>query len=296
VNNAHQWVQHSDDNGTTWSAAEFVSIVTETHPEWKWLATGPPGSIELSENHPVKPFRIVVPGDHGLKRGNLANNICHGHTIYSDDGGKTWNLGAIGYGDSHGGTIHGDDKETNLNMYFNEHQLVELKDGRILANSRSMAIPVVNTMDRLQATSSDGGISFPETRIVHELSNSLTGNEGSTVRDKKRNILYYSGTNNYVYRTGLSIFRSVNDGEKWEHVLEIDHFMSGYSSLQIDESKDQLQLLYEQTDVRQLVMDPDRFIYRTISLDYLSKKSSLTKRETGAPAGVDSKGLERIWI
>jgi len=295
VNNSNQWVQHSDDNGYTWSDAR--SVPEAQLPEWQWVASGPPGSIELSEQHPTNPFRVLFGGYHAKGRGNLANNVAHGHSVYSDDGGETWRLGAVGYGSSKNNTVHGDDKEGDL--HFNEHQFVELKDGTVLANSRSLAIPMVATMYRLWGKSKDGGLTFPETGIISEMHNSLDGNEGSMVRDGKRDIIYYSGTHDFLYRTGLSIYRSNDSGKSWSRILEVDHFMSGYSSLQIDTKTDQLLLLYEQTDQRQLVMDPDRFIFRTFDLTDLADRPSigLSVLSQSSDNDLDVPQIEQeIWI
>lgn len=54
---------------TKWSTARKLNNVTL--PEWKWVGTGPPGSIELRNG------RILVPSYHSKYRGNLINNIVY---------------------------------------------------------------------------------------------------------------------------------------------------------------------------------------------------------------------------
>ena len=69
-NNSDVWLTYSDDDGRTWSTATLIHNVSLA--DWKWIGTGPPGSLELSGG------RIIVPSYHSKYRGNLINNIVHG--------------------------------------------------------------------------------------------------------------------------------------------------------------------------------------------------------------------------
>ena len=78
-NNSDVWVTHSDDDGLTWANATLVPPANSTDPSWQWVATGPPGSIQLRGGGAGGAAaglagRVVVPGYHGPNRGNLANN------------------------------------------------------------------------------------------------------------------------------------------------------------------------------------------------------------------------------
>ena len=90
-NNTDVWETHSDDDGKTWSDAKPLGS-NVTRPEWKWVGTGPPGSIQLRSG------RLLAPAYHSKFRGNLVNNLVHGHTMFSDDAGDTWQLGARQFG------------------------------------------------------------------------------------------------------------------------------------------------------------------------------------------------------
>ena len=178
-NNSQVWITSSDDDGKTWSTARQVENVVLD--DWVWVATGPPGSIQLR-----KSGRIIVPCYHGnVTRGNLFNNIVHGHVMISDDEGETWHLNRnpeyFGSGDK----------------ASNEAQAVELSNGTILINARSLANPFMNQY-RIQVSSHDGGETWTETRFVHELPQPIDGCEGSFVAGS--GALYFSGPQSKLLR------------------------------------------------------------------------------------------------
>ena len=75
-NNLEAAVLYSDDAGHRWATLANIS----QPPAWTWVATGPPGSLELSPGG-----RIVVPADHQDPVAGMGS-----HTFFSDDGGLTW--------------------------------------------------------------------------------------------------------------------------------------------------------------------------------------------------------------
>ena len=79
--------------------------------------------------------------------------------MLSDDGGESWFLGATIYG-----------KGSHLS---NEVQAVERADGTILVNARALL------SHRVQAVSTDEGLTFGDSRAVPELREPLDGCEGS---------------------------------------------------------------------------------------------------------------------
>jgi len=67
-----------------------------------------------------------VPIYHGPNRGNLANNVVHGSVLLSDDGGITYRVASpLGFG--------------NADKFSNENQAVELLNGTVLINARSLS-------------------------------------------------------------------------------------------------------------------------------------------------------------
>lgn len=234
-NNSDVWYTWSDDDGVTWATA--VMIRNSTLPKWKWVGTGPPGSIQLQSG------RILVPSYHSNFRDDLVNNIVHGHVYLSDDDGITWRLAsASGFGEA--------------DKFSNECQAVQLKNGSVLINARSFS--TLTQENRIQTLSDDGGETFGPTRYVPELPQPFDGCQGSTVRSENGTLFFTGPASNYL-RDHLSLWQSDDEGSSWKKILLIDSGSSGYSSLQANRGG--LDLLYEQSDKSQLTMVPDRFIY-----------------------------------
>lgn len=103
----------SQDFGESWS--DPIPIENARKSEWFWYATGPGIGIQLKNG------RLVIPCNHShqkMKRSYI-ENIYRAHTIYSDDGGKTWDIGCL----QPPGT--------------NESQIAQLEDGRVVHNMRN---------------------------------------------------------------------------------------------------------------------------------------------------------------
>jgi sialidase-1 len=118
------WVMKSEDDGLTWSSPVDITSSVK-RPDWGWYATGPGNGILTSRG------RIVIPANHS------ESGIHRSHLVFSDDGGKSWTLGAS----SDAGT--------------NESQVVELADGRLMLNMRNHPPKPGNF--RMVATSDDSG-------------------------------------------------------------------------------------------------------------------------------------------
>lgn len=241
LNNSQIWLTYSDDDAASWAPARQLHGVAR--PGWNWVGTGPPGSIELASG------RVLVPGYHAKSRTN--NNVCHGFTMLSDDSGASFYLGASAFGAA--------DKHSN------ECQAVQLANGSVLINARSLANPLEH-QQRIQTISTDGGKTFGPTRYVTELPQPIGGCQGSMIRLHNGTLLF-SGPDSLLLRTGMRIWRSDSDGTRWRKQEVIDAGSSGYSSLQ-EMAGGKVGLLYEQSDpndlVDDVVMTPDRFIFRLL--------------------------------
>jgi sialidase-1 len=261
-NNSDVWVTESDDDGMTFSKARLLPNVSRDG--WNWVGTGPPGSIEVTGGEHAG--RLVVPCYHSEDRAN--NNIAHGHVMLSDDQGATFRLGFV--------QPAADDK------HWNECQVAQLSDGHLLVNARSLANPLEH-QQRIQAISTDGGETFGPTRYIPELPQPINGCEGSMVVAAEHNnnssssstkqLLLLSGPDSKLLRTGMVIWWSADGGESWRKALDVDPGTSGYSSLQFmpaaETGTEAVGLLYEQSDGVEVVMTPDRFIFRRFSLPVL---------------------------
>eukprot|EP00041_Stephanoeca_diplocostata_P036684 m.1348750 g.1348750 ORF g.1348750 m.1348750 type:complete len:534 (-) comp24915_c1_seq10:3981-5582(-) len=265
-NNSDVWLMHSDDDGETWNTPRLLP--NTTLPTWHWIGTGPPGSIQLKHPGTAYTGRIVVPIYHGPLRGNLANNVVHGSTLLSDDGGVTWHIGSPnGFGAA--------------DKFSNENQAVELANGTVLINARSLADPGAKQF-RIQTLSEDGGTTFGPTRYATQLPQPIGGCEGSTVASPYNDhSLFFSGPNSKALRTGMTLWYSDTDGAEWSVVKQLDSGASGYSSLQVGACEtaalgcDTVHLLYEQSDKAELVMNPDRFVFRR-----LQHQNAFARRKT----------------
>ena len=81
------------------------------------------------------PDQERAPGDPGESRGRGHGASTHSHVVFSDDGGRSWQIG----GSADAGT--------------NESQVVELADGRLMLNMRNHPPKAENF--RMIATSDD---------------------------------------------------------------------------------------------------------------------------------------------
>lgn len=85
-NNLDVLLLQSPDFGATWSAPRPVS----TPPSWTWVATGPPGSVQLTAGPAAG--RILVPIDYsGAGSGGYVSSA-----LVSDDGGASFRVAAGG--------------------------------------------------------------------------------------------------------------------------------------------------------------------------------------------------------
>ena len=112
----------STDDGQTFSKPiDITSTFDKFRPEyaWKVLAVGPGHGIQLKNG------RLVVTVWLSAGTGGHAHRPSVTTTIFSDDGGKTWQRGEIAAW------------ETTPLINPNETSLVELLDGRVMLNIRS---------------------------------------------------------------------------------------------------------------------------------------------------------------
>ena len=107
------FVTHSTDDGLSWSDPREITAEAK-RDDWTWYATGPGSGIQI--RHGQQQGRLVIPCDHieaGTKR-------YYSHIIYSDDQGKSWQLGG-----------------STPQHQVNECEAVELADGRLMLNMRN---------------------------------------------------------------------------------------------------------------------------------------------------------------
>ena len=128
------FLKTSDDGGATWSSAVDVTAQVKRPTVVTSVASGPGIGIQL--RHGKHAGRLVVP----FNQGPYGVWACY--AVYSDDGGDSWQYGAIATNGSPG--------------TGNEVQMVERADGSILLNSRQFS----GGGWRKTAISSDGGATW----------------------------------------------------------------------------------------------------------------------------------------
>ena len=122
----------STDHGLTWTdPVEITEQASKPDEEWRWYATGPGHGIRLERGSNAG--RLIIACDHSDHSFDPditeQRNFNASHILYSDDRGKTWQVG---------GEIHSD--PPNIRPW--ESTAVELTDGRVYLNARNEGVTV----------------------------------------------------------------------------------------------------------------------------------------------------------
>jgi sialidase-1 len=196
------WSMRSADDGATWSAPVEITAAVK-RPDWTWYATGPGVGIQTSKG------RLVIPANHA----EAGTGIHRSHLFFSDDGGRSWRLGAS----SDAGT--------------NESQVVELTDGRLMLNMRNHPAKPENF--RMVATSADGGETLSDAHADRALIEppaqaSLLRVAASKSPDPSR-LLFANPAS--TRRERLTVRLSDDEGKSWPVARVIQQGPAAYSSL-----------------------------------------------------------------
>lgn len=210
------FLMSSDDHGKTWSQRSDITgqvqrvcredangrfVDPPAKGEWGWTGLGPVHAI-VKQFAPHK-GRIIVAGRH------LAHDSkTYSHVIFSDDNGGSWKIG---------GTL---DKRST------ESTVVELPDGRIMMNSRSLD----DVKARTAGISEDGGKTFRPAYIDRALTEP-GGVQGSLLRFG--DFILFSNPRSQSERTLGTIRWSRNMGKTWENYVTYakQGEFSGYSDM-----------------------------------------------------------------
>jgi sialidase-1 len=208
-------VTTSKDDGVTWSKPEVITKQVKK-AGWTWYATGPGVGIQLREG-PHK-GRLLIPCDHREPRGEAKPTISH--CFWSDDGGKTWQLG------------------DDVALHTNECQAVELPGGGVLLNMRNYwgsdgKQPEKGKM-RAVARSKDGGktwggLTFDKALPEPVCQASLIRYSWAEKGDKGR--LLFSNPATQQGRNTLTVKLSTDDGATWPVSKVLCAGPSAYSCL-----------------------------------------------------------------
>lgn len=188
------WLTHSRDEGASWAPpAEITASVKRA--DWTWYATGPGNGIQLRSGRLIIPCNHVVAGSKAM----------HSHVIFSDDGGRSWQIGGVA------------PERTN------ESAVAELADGTLVLNMRSYH----GKNRRAVALSRDGGLSWTEFRLDDALVEPVC--QGSLISYGKNRLLFSNPAD--IKRVNLTVRMSRDGGRSWPVARQIYAGPSAYSSL-----------------------------------------------------------------
>ncbi len=234
---ARAYVKTSRDDGATWSppqevTAAFDEFRTRDGYPWQVIAMGPGHGITLRSGRLVVPAWLATDKKH---RPSIST------TVYSDDQGQTW----------HAGDVIVETTEETPNP--SETELVELSDGRVLANVRNES----KRHRRLFAVSADGATGWSEPAFQEALYEPICmgGNATLTDADGATAALLYSAPNSGPgtgptgkegnrERRNLTVRLSADDGKTWPISRVLDAGPSGYSDMAVGPDGT-IYLLYE---------------------------------------------------
>ncbi|MET9297563.1 sialidase family protein, partial [Streptomyces sp. NPDC003077] len=231
-------LQYSDDDGATWSEPEDLTEDLRP-PHWNsWYATGPVHGVQLTRGRHAGRLVFTVNAE-SYAGGRITAN--HGALMYSDDGGDSWEVGAV---DSWPTAADGTFRQKPSEM-----SLVERADGSLYVSAREQ--DGTDLGHRTAAVSRDGGESFDGPfRALPDLYAPMV--QGSVLRLRSRAQDGYSRLLLAVpadpdRRRTMTIRSSYDEGRTWEGVdrgARVTTDWSGYSDL-VNISHEETGLLYE---------------------------------------------------
>jgi sialidase-1 len=172
-------------------------------PDWTWYATGPGNGIQLGGG------RLVIPCDHKV----AGTQAFYAHVIYSDDDGKSWELGG------------------SAGPQTNECAVVQLADGSLLLNMRSFAEPHLRAI----AYSHDGGLTWSPVQLDPALIEPIcqaTFIRYALARTGGKNRLLFANPADTA-RDRMTVRLSYDEGKTWPVSRLVYEDFSEYSSLAI---------------------------------------------------------------
>ncbi|MFI7103606.1 exo-alpha-sialidase [Streptomyces sp. NPDC050161] len=225
-------LQHSDDDGTTWSPPRDLTDQAK-NPTWRWYATGPGHALRL--RHGPHTGRLVVPANHSTPPTDPTHNGTEpryngAHTLLSDDHGTTWRIGWT-------------DSDTHPSVAPNETTAAELPDGTLYFTTRNEA-PA--PWHRADTRSTDGGTHLT---TPFRPQAGLTGPpvQGSTLHLDDHHTLLYAGPAHPTARALMTLRASHDHGHTWRPAHTASGLPAGYSDLvRVDPAT--VGLLYETGD------------------------------------------------
>ena len=200
------FVMESSDDGRSWSVpAEITGAVKKSN--WTWYATGPCHGIQMQNGR--HKGRLVIPCDHI----ESVTNKYFSHIIFSDDKGKTWNLGGSTPQDQ-----------------VNESAVAEISKGKLMLNMRNYDR---SQKSRKISVSDDAGASwsdiYSDPALVEPICQAslLSFHSG---RKKSFSLLFLNPADTAV-RRNMTLRMSYNEGKTWPVSRILHEGPSAYSDM-----------------------------------------------------------------
>ena len=189
----HTWLQHSDDDGATWSKPREITALVKRPTEVTSTATGPGIGIQLRRGSHAG--RILMPFNQG------PYGKWKVYAVFSDDQGATWRYGATA--------------EEGAAGHANELQFAELNDGSVMLNARNQG---GGLKQRKNSISRDGGATWSATQ--HDATLIEPTCQASLLRhpndgDAARDVLLFSNPGTTAGRSNGVVRLSRDDGQTW---------------------------------------------------------------------------------
>ena len=232
----------SNDDGLSFSKpVEITAAVAKLRPSYAWqcMAVGPGHGIRLQNG------RLLAAIWLSTGKGGHAHRPSVVSTIYSDDDGKSWQLGDVVAG------------ETKPLVNPSESVLVELADGRVQINLRSES----PEHRRAVATSPDGATKWTDPKFAEQLLEPICMANivrWTSARTGGKNRIVFANPHNLDRagakpgqgrdRKNLSLKLSYDEGETWPVNKTLEAGPSGYSDLAVA-ADGTLLCFYERTQV-----------------------------------------------
>ena len=260
VNYARAFYRKSTDDGLTFSEPVEITEVFESFKErflWNVIATGPGHGIQLRKG------RLIVPV--WISNGGKRHRPSACSLIYSDDLGKTWEVGDLVPFDY-------------VNM--SETVAVELEDGSTMLNIRNED----RDHRRAISISKDGAHRWSAPRLDPELKepvcmaniiryNFKTESQPGRILFSNPDNLAYSGKVGASYdknrdRVNLTIKLSRDDGKTWPVSRVLEPGIAAYSDLAIAKDGSVL-CLYERAGVGESMWDTKYITLARFNLEWV---------------------------
>jgi sialidase-1 len=219
-NYAEAFYTSSSDDGLTWLTPQNITAVFDQFkPEYDWnvVATGPGHGTELQNGRLLAAAWMARSERITPRRRHAPSCVA---TIYSDDGGKTWQRGAI----------VADSSAAISNP--NESMPVQLADGRVMLSIRNTS----KVKQRAFSYSNDGSSNWTPVRFEEEIFDPTCMASIIALPSKKEKgaVLFVNPDSRNIEkhpRQNLTAKISYDNGHTWPVQMVLNEGPSGYSDL-----------------------------------------------------------------